>query len=218
MKKPLIGLVDYDMGNLRSVTKAMEFLGARTRWVESPGQLAGLNALVLPGVGAYARAMQNLRKQKLVGALQDWIIAGRLFLGICLGYQLLFTESEESQIPNETVRGLGIVPGKVVRFQRKKNLRVPHMGWNTVRFKKTAEERSGFEKKLFAGIKDNDYFYFVHSYYPENRAAHEVATLTNYHLDFASSIVRANLFASQFHPEKSSAGGMRLLKNFVSII
>lgn len=219
MKKPLVGLLDYEMGNLNSVSKALEKVGASVRWVEMPSQLKGLDALVLPGVGAFSCAVKNLKKRKLFDPIGEWIVQEKPFLGICLGYQLLFEESEEGFSSDEKkIPGFGIFRGKVKRFPKKSGLKVPHMGWNNIRFKTQPLSKSGTGFKIFQGIKENSYFYFVHSYFPVPMQKELICTLTNYGVDFSSSISAKKLFACQFHPEKSGANGLALLRNFLRAI
>ena len=210
MKKGLFGLVDYDMGNLRSVAKALEVVGARVAPVTGPRGFAGLDALVLPGVGAFGAAVRNLRRRRLMGPIRDWILSGKPFLGICLGYQLLFQKGEESR---SAERGLGIFSGKVRKFPARRKLKIPHMGWNQVRFAASRKSAGG----IFSGIPQDSFFYFVHSYYPEPRDGSLAASVTRYGVDFVSSVRKDRLFACQFHPEKSGKDGLRILSNFAGI-
>jgi imidazole glycerol-phosphate synthase subunit HisH len=208
----VIIIVDYGMGNLRSVQKAFERIGRQAVVSDRPDDVAKAERLVLPGVGAFADAMTALRGRGLVEPIRDFCRAGRPFLGICLGLQILFDESEEgASVPAET--GLGLVPGRVVRFARsleQQGLKVPHMGWNVV-------EPVG-DWPLFAGMpKEKVYFYFAHSYYasPKDQAA--AAAMTEYGGRFASAIRVGNIHATQFHPEKSQAVGLAMLENFVTL-
>ncbi len=196
----MIAVVDYGRGNLRSVQKAFEHLGYEAVVTRDPEVILRADKAVLPGVGAFGDCMENLRRFGLVEVVKEFIASGKPFLGICLGLQLLFSESEEFG----PVEGLGVVKGRVVRFPR--GLKIPHMGWNQV------EVVSG--SGLFEGIKSGDYFYFVHSFYvvPEDESV--VATYTDYGVRFASSICVDNIFATQFHPEKSQRLGLRVLDNF----
>ena len=198
-----LAIVDYGMGNLRSVAKAFERLGHAAEVTGDAERITRAPGVVLPGVGAFAACMTNLGAAGLVEPVKQVIRAGRPFLGICLGMQLLFDESEEFG----PVAGLGILPGRVVRFAADPERKVPHMGWNSVRIVRRAPE--------LAGIEDGAYVYFVHSYYPVPREADVVATTTPYGQEFASSVVRDNVFACQFHPEKSQATGLRMLEGFV---
>ena len=200
----LIGIVDYGMGNLRSVEKALQAVGARTRFVTAPSELDGIQGLVLPGVGAFTDCVANLQATGLWEPIQAWIAADKPFFGICLGYQMLFDGSEEGP----GVSGLGVFQGQVVHFP-KTELKVPQMGWNGVHIVKP----SAFTE----GVVEDDHVYFVHSYYPRPADQSLVAMTTEYGLPFASAVGRGNLFATQFHPEKSQRVGLRLLKNFVEL-
>jgi glutamine amidotransferase len=204
----MIAVVDYDMGNLRSVEKALLRVGQEVCVTRDPERIRAADGVVLPGVGAFGACMANLEGFGLVPVLQRVIDRGTPFLGICLGMQILFSESEEFG----PVPGLGILPGRVVRFQgdAMTGLRVPHMGWNVLRRKS--------DTALLAGIEDDAYVYFVHSYYavPDDPAV--AATDTPYGVLFTSSVVRDNVFACQFHPEKSQAVGLRILANFAAIV
>ena len=201
-----LAIVDYGMGNLRSVQKAFERLGHAAEVTRDPDRIAAAPGVVLPGVGAFGACMTNLTSLGLVEPVKQAIGAGRPFLGICLGMQLLFEESEEFG----PVEGLGILPGRVVRFAADPTIKVPHMGWNSIRKVRDAAA-------LF-GIDDGAYVYFVHSYYPVPSDPGVVATTTPYGSEFASSVVRDNVFACQFHPEKSQQIGLRLLDNFVRLV
>jgi len=198
-----IVIVDYGMGNLRSVQKAFEKNGARAVVTSDPRVVERAEKIVLPGVGAFTHAMRELKARKLVAPLRKKILSGTPYLGLCLGLQLLFEKSEEGS----RVAGLGIIPGRVKRFRT--GLKVPHMGWNTVAMKKRCP--------LFKGAGKNDHFYFVHSFYaaPEDRSW--VAGTTDYGQKFCSAVWKGNVFATQFHPEKSQAAGLRLIKNFVKL-
>ncbi len=198
-----LAIVDYGMGNLRSVQKAFERLGHAAEVTRDPERIASAPGVVLPGVGAFGACMTNLTALGLVEPVTHAIGAGRPFLGICLGMQLLFEESEEFG----PVAGLGILPGRVVRFAPDPERKIPHMGWNALRIVRGAP--------ALAGIDDGAYVYFVHSYYPVPADPAVVATTTPYGPEFASSVVRENVFACQFHPEKSQQVGLRLLDNFV---
>jgi glutamine amidotransferase len=198
----MIQIVDYGMGNLRSVQKAFERLSVPAAICTRPANIADCDKLVLPGVGAFRDAIAELRRQEFVEPIKAHLAAGKPFLGICLGLQLLFDVSYE----DGTWEGLGVVRGKVVRFPEQTELKVPHMGWNSV--------NGAPECPLFASIPPASYFYFVHSYYvvPDDKSI--VAGRTEYGETFASVIQRGNLFATQFHPEKSQKFGLQLLKNF----
>ena len=202
-----VTLVDYGMGNLRSVSKALERLGASVLTTSSPEDITKAERLVLPGVGAMADAMVNLEKNNLIGALREYAAGQKPFLGICLGLQALFDASEE----NGRSPGLGILPGEV-RFlaaAKKANLKVPHMGWNQVTF------RPGCP--LFKDIADGAHLYFVHSYYPAPKNEATAAAWTEYGERFCCAVQRNALFAVQFHPEKSQAIGLKILENFLKV-
>lgn len=206
-KKPLIAVVDYGMGNLRSVAKAIELVGAKVVVSSNPKMLLASNGIVFPGVGAFNAALINLKKTGLLSCLLDCINSAKPFLGLCLGFQLLFDRSQEG-----SGKGLSIIPGNVKAFNFKNSkLKVPHMGWNTVKINK----KNKFSKDMFKGIKDNSYFYFVHSYYCVPKAEDVVAAKTSYGINFCSAVAKDNYWASQFHPEKSGANGLKLLSNFV---
>ena len=191
------------MGNLRSVQKAFEKCGARAVVSSRPRDIERAGKIVLPGVGAFTHAMRELKKLKLVGPLRKKILSGTPYLGLCLGLQLLFEKSEEGA----RVAGLGIIPGRVKKFRT--NLKVPHMGWNTVSTRKGCP--------LFKGKGKDDHFYFVHSYFgaPEDKSW--IAGTTEYGRKFCSAVWKGNVFATQFHPEKSQAAGLRLIKNFIKL-
>lgn len=196
----MIAIVDYGMGNLRSVQKAFEYLGIDARIGSDRALLADASHIVLPGVGAFADAAEALRRAGLDEELKRQIASGKPFLGICLGMQLLFDRSFE----DGEHEGLSLVPGEVVRFDVK-DLKVPHIGWNTVRVVK--------ETPLFKGAEDLC-FYFVHSYHAASVAPDCVETVCEYGYEFVSSVNRGNVFGVQFHPEKSGEAGLELLKNF----
>ncbi|MBS1982890.1 MAG: imidazole glycerol phosphate synthase subunit HisH [Bdellovibrionales bacterium] len=201
-----IGVVDYGMGNLHSVAKALATTGASVRVSSDKATLSASDALVLPGVGAFGAAMNNLSKNGLDRFVREWLASGKPFLGICLGLQLLFDSSDESR----GVRGLGVLKGRVRAFRKKdfskKGYRVPHMGWNTVRIRQ--------KEKL--GVKASDSFYFVHTFFPEPKDKRVIWTTTPYGKAFCSAVVTGNITATQFHPEKSGDVGLRLLKNIVT--
>lgn len=201
----MIALLDYDSGNLRSVHKALVKVGADVRIARRPEEMSGAAAVVLPGVGAFDDCMNALRKQELLAAVKAFISTGKPFLGICVGYQALFEKSEEF---NSCAAGLGVFGGKVVRFTERPGLKIPQIGWNPIEIVKP-------ECPLYRGIQSGSYVYFVHSFYPQPVDQAIVATRTEYGDVFASSVWRDNVFATQFHPEKSQDVGLRLLKNFV---
>lgn len=198
----MIAIVDYQMGNLRSVQKGFERVGHSAVVTSDPAELAAAEKVVLPGVGAFSDAIAELRRRRLIDPILEAIDSGKPFLGICLGLQLLFEVSHE----DGQHEGLGVIPGEVVRFDVPQGVKVPHMGWNAVQIRRPAP--------ILAGIADGSYFYFVHSFYVAPRDSSVVATETDYENPFCSMIWRDNLFATQFHPEKSQQDGLRLLKNF----
>lgn len=199
-----VGVVDYGSGNLRSVGKALEAAGARTGLISKPAELEGVDAVVVPGVGAFGDCASNLRATGLWEPLREWIKAGRPYLGICLGYQLLFESSEESP----GVAGLGVIPGRVVRFSGG-GLKVPHMGWNTL---------TGLRGPLYHGLPEETSVYFVHSFYPVPEETALASATCEYGVRFAASVSRGALHATQFHPEKSQAAGLAILRNFLSTL
>lgn len=197
----MIAIIDYGMGNLRSVAKAFEHLGYPARITREPSLIADASHVVLPGVGAFPDCMRNLQQLGLTDAVQRALASGKPFLGICLGLQVLFTESEEFGLH----RGLGWIKGRVVQFSDT-GLKVPHMGWNTIEIKKAAPPLKDFP--------DQAMVYFVHSFYAVPEDPGLISTITEYGVPFASSIAKDNVFACQFHPEKSQAVGLTLLRNF----
>jgi glutamine amidotransferase len=203
----VIGLIDYGAGNLRSVHKALVHVGARVRLVDRPEGWGELRALVLPGVGAFDDCLNALRRQELLEACRDFIRSGRPFLGICVGYQALFERSEEF---NSRAAGLGLFRGPVVRFPDRPGLKVPQIGWNQLEIVRP-------DCPLLRGVPDGSHVYFVHSYYPQPADETLVATHTEYGVTFASAIWRDNVFATQFHPEKSQEVGLQMLRNFVAL-
>ena len=202
----MIALVDYGMGNLRSVEKALEKVGFNVLRTSNPEDLDKADAVVVPGVGAFGDAIHNLERFGLKNKIIEVINQGKPYLGICLGLQILFEYGYEFG----QHEGLGILKGSVVRFDEKLPIKIPHMGWNQIHKKK--------DSKMFEGIKDGEFFYFVHSYYanPEDKTV--VATTTDYAIDFCSSVEVDNLWAVQFHPEKSQTAGLKLLENFKKFV
>lgn len=203
----MIALLDYGSGNLRSVQKALLKVGADVRVAKQPGEIAGARAVVLPGVGAFDDCIHAMRQQQLLEACHEFIQSGRPFLGICVGYQALFERSEEF---NSCAAGLGIFQGSVVRFSQENGLKVPQIGWNQLQIAQP-------DCPLFRGVTDGSYVYFVHSFFPKPTDPALVATRTTYGETFASAIWRKNVFATQFHPEKSQKVGLQLLRNFVEL-
>ena len=219
----MIAVVDYGMGNLASVAKAVRFLGHEARVTSDPKQLARAGAVILPGVGAFGEAMRELRRRKLVKPVLDSVAAGKPFLGLCLGLQLLFESSEESP----GVRGLGLMPGEVRRFPRRKGLKVPHMGWNSLelssppsvgaegKLQRGSDSRFR-ENDLLRGIPDGSFVYFVHSYFAAPEEKGLVAARTRYGGSFPSVLWDGGrVWATQFHPEKSQKWGLKILANFL---
>jgi glutamine amidotransferase len=203
----MIAIIDYGMGNLRSVQKGFEMLGFAAVVTADPKVVLEAEKVVLPGVGAFPDCMRNLEQGGFVEPILRVIRDGRPFLGICLGLQLLFTESEEFGLH----RGLDVIPGRVVRFpegmtENGEGLKVPHMGWNQLAFRRTSP--------VFAGLSDGDNFYFVHSYYVQPKDESVVATTTTYGIEFCSAVWKDNIVATQFHPEKSQEKGLAILRNF----
>ena len=201
----MIAIIDYQMGNLRSVQKGFEKVGYQATITCDPAVLARADKVVLPGVGAFGDAMAELKRRDLVEPIRQAVDSGKPFLGVCLGLQLLFDVGYE----NGRHEGLGIVPGEVVRFELPSEYKVPHMGWNQLAILR--------ESPLLAGLESGVYCYFVHSYYvvPQDRAV--IAAETSYSAPFCAAIWRDNLFATQFHPEKSQRDGLRMLKNFAEL-
>jgi glutamine amidotransferase len=198
----MIAIIDYGMGNLRSVHKAFEAVGHESVVTREARIIADANHVVLPGVGAFGDCMANLEQYELIDPICAAIKSGKPFLGICLGLQLLFTESEEFG----TNKGLGIIPGRVRKFVLDTTLKVPHMGWNEVEIVRPAPP--------FEGIRTGSHCYFVHSYYVEPADAGVTAALTDYGHRFTSAVWKDNIVACQFHPEKSQGIGLQLIKNF----
>ncbi|MBE9485816.1 MAG: imidazole glycerol phosphate synthase subunit HisH [Chloroflexi bacterium] len=204
----MINIIDYEMGNLRSVEKAFEKLGFAVRVSADPNDIVTADKVVLPGVGAFRDCIHNLREGGFVGPLLTHVAAGKPLLGICVGMQMLFDESEEFG----RHQGLGLIPGKVVHFpsgmvEGGERLKVPHMGWNNINIKKRSP--------LFTGIEDGSFVYFVHSYYCAAKNQVDVAASCRYgDVEFCASVWRDNIMATQFHPEKSQTIGLNIFKNF----
>lgn len=201
----MISILDYDAGNIKSVEKALIYLGQEAVITRDKDQILASDKIILPGVGAFGDAMERLRSYKLDNVIYDAVEKKIPFLGICLGLQLLFESSDETP----SVSGLGILPGKILRIPEKKGLKIPHMGWNSIHINKDAA--------LFRGIPDQSYVYFVHSYYLKAQRESDVAASTFYSTQIHASVEHDKVFACQFHPEKSSAVGLKILKNFVEL-
>ncbi len=200
---PKIVIIDYGMGNLRNVQKGFEKVGVEAKLTRNKTEIGRASAIVLPGVGAFKDCMENLERYGLIDPLLRSIEKGKPYLGICLGLQILFSESEEFG----ACKGLDLIKGRVVKFRPDPEHKVPHMGWNTIERVK--------EVPMLEGVESGDFFYFVHSYYVIPEEAKWTSTVTPYGKPFTSSIWKENLFATQFHPEKSQKKGLRILENFV---
>ncbi len=202
----MIAVIDYGMGNLRSVSKALEFVGADVKVTDKPGEIKDASGIVLPGVGAFKDAVRNLNERGLWNPVIDDVLKGKPFLGICLGLHLLFEKGFEF---GET-EGLGLIKGNVVKFQLPFKYKIPHMGWNQINIRKNIE--------FVADVRDGEFFYFVHSYYVQPKDEDVVLTTTDYGTEFVSSVAKDNIVATQFHPEKSQKAGLKLLENFVKMV
>ncbi len=201
----MIAVIDYDAGNIKSVEKAVEFLGAEVVVTRDPETLLSADKVILPGVGAFGDAMNRLSEYGLIDVIKKIVNKGTPFLGICLGLQLLFDSSEEAP----GVKGLGILPGKIVRFSDEHGLKIPQIGWNALTLKG--------ECPIFKDINDGDFVYFVHSYYLKADEISDVAATTEYGDLVHAAVHRDNIYACQFHPEKSSSVGLTILKNFIEL-
>lgn len=206
----MVAVIDYGAGNIRSVQNAMKVLGEEPVLTSDPSVIAAADRVILPGVGAFGDAMERIRKAGLDEVIRDVCRSGKPFLGICLGLQLLFDESEESP----GVKGLGILPGKVLRFPSDAGLKIPEIGWNDLTYPQPVTETHG---RLFQGVPEHSYVYFVHSYYLQAEDRSIVTAQSDYGVTFDASVEAGNVFACQFHPEKSERIGMQILKNFLSI-
>ncbi len=201
----MIVIIDYDAGNMKSVEKAFQYLGEDVVITRDRQTILSAPRLVLPGVGAFGDAMAKLRQYDLEETIKEYIKKGNPFLGICLGLQLLFEDSEETPGTD----GLGILNGRILRFSDQMGLKIPHMGWNSLDFPK--------QSRLFEGIHENPYVYFVHSYYLQASDPADVAATSSYGITFHAAVEHENVFACQFHPEKSSETGLHMLKNFADM-
>lgn len=198
----MIAIIDYDAGNLKSVEKALQYLDEECIVTRDKEELLKADKIILPGVGAFGDAMEKLHKFGLVDVIHKLVKENKPFLGICLGLQLMFESSEEGP----GVKGLGLLPGKIVKFLEKEGFKIPHMGWNSIDVKEGS--------RLFKGVSNNSYVYFVHSYYLQAENENDVAATTEYITHVHASVEHDNIFACQFHPEKSGDVGLRILKNF----
>ena len=201
----MIGIIDYDAGNIRSVEKALSYLGEITVVSRDPDILKSVDKVILPGVGSFGQAMENLHRYELVPVIRDMIEDGKPFLGICLGLQLLFESSEESP----GAEGLGILKGKILKIPSSPGLKIPHMGWNSLQLQNNG--------RLFRNIPQDTYVYFVHSYYLQAQEPEIVKAVTGYGTEIHASVEKDNVFACQFHPEKSGKYGLEILKNFAEL-
>jgi glutamine amidotransferase len=201
----MIAMIDYDAGNLKSVYKALQYLGEDAVITRDPKVIAQADKVILPGVGSFGDAMRKLREYDLVSVIKDTAASGKPFLGICLGQQLLFECSEESP----GVEGLGILKGKILRIPETTDLKVPHIGWNSLNFNHPG--------RLFEGLPQETYVYFVHSYYLKAEDETIVTASAQYGVNIHASVEKGNVFACQFHPEKSSEAGLQILKNFAKL-
>lgn len=201
----MIAIIDYDAGNIRSVEKALLLLGQDVKITSDAGEILEADKVILPGVGAFGDAMENLNTRGLTDVIRQTVEKGTPFLGICLGLQLLFEQSDEAP----GVKGLGILQGEILRIPTQDNLKIPHMGWNSLHL-----ENNG---RLFKGIKEQAYVYFVHSYYLKAKEEEIVKASTQYGVHIHASVEKGNVFACQFHPEKSSDVGLQILRNFVEL-
>lgn len=201
----MVAIIDYDAGNIKSVEKAVIALGGDVRVTRNREEILRADHVILPGVGAFGDAMEKLHRYGLVDVIMETVQTHIPFLGICLGLQLLFESSEES----EGVKGLGILPGRIVRLPEETGLKIPHIGWNSLRYPNKG--------RLFEGISEESYVYFVHSYYLKAEEPGIVTATTEYAAHIHASVEKGNVFACQFHPEKSSEVGMRILRNFMQV-
>ncbi|QDT33543.1 imidazole glycerol phosphate synthase subunit HisH [Thalassoglobus polymorphus] len=203
----MIGIIDYGMGNLRSVQKALERLDVQSEILSSPNELKDVDGVILPGVGAFRDAIGELQRHDFVNAIRETVASEKPLLGICLGQQLLFETSYE----DGTYEGLGILEGDVVRFQPEPTIKIPHMGWNSLKIQQ--------QTPLFSGLASGDYVYFVHGYFVQPKDSSVIAaTTTHGSQEFVSAIASGNVYATQFHPEKSQRIGLQLLKNFANLV
>lgn len=208
--REMITVIDYGMGNLSSVINAIKRYTAEVRISAAPRDIFRTDKLVLPGVGAFKNAYDEIERRKLFTPILDFIDSGKPFMGICLGLQLLFTKSYEGG----EHRGFGIIEGKVVEFPRDKGLKIPHMGWNSITYNLQLKT---YNCPLLQGIPDGAHMYFVHSFYVKPKDETVIAATTDYGVNFCSFLWRKNIYAMQFHPEKSQKNGLKMIENFVSL-
>ncbi len=201
----MIAIIDYDAGNLKSVEKALKFIGEEALITRDKEEILNADKVILPGVGSFGDAMEKLKKYDLIDTIHQVVDDKKPFLGICLGLQLLFEKSDES----DGVAGLGILEGEILRIPDEPGLKIPHIGWNSLRFMN--------DGRLFKGIEDDEYVYFVHSYYLRAKDPSIVKAVTEYSTIIDASVEKDNVFACQFHPEKSGDVGLKILRNFAEI-
>ncbi|MCH5316668.1 MAG: imidazole glycerol phosphate synthase subunit HisH [Eubacterium sp.] len=201
----MVAIIDYGAGNLMSVKKALDFIGADSEITMDKKKIESASHIVLPGVGSFGDAMESMKSRDLVDTVKSAALSGKPFLGICLGLQLLFSASNES----EGVKGLSLLNGKISSIPKNMGLKVPHMGWNSVSIKQSGG--------IFKDIPDESYFYFVHSYYLNGAEEDDIAATAQYGVEIQCAVQRGNLCAVQFHPEKSGAVGLKLLENFLAM-
>jgi len=210
----MIAIIDYGMGNIHSVNKALQLFGAKTIVTNKAKDIEAAEKAVLPGVGAFDDAVMELKKQDLIKAIKEFVKTKKPFLGICLGMQLLFEKSEEAA----KSKGLGFFKGGVKRFQDSKSLKVPHMGWNQLeKVTRSQSHEVTNECLLLKDVPDDSFVYFCHSYYPEPKDKSVIAATTDYGKEFASVVWKDNLYGVQFHPEKSQKTGLKIIENFVNL-
>ena len=201
----MVAIIDYDAGNIKSVEKAIEFLGKEVVITRNPEDILSATHVILPGVGAFGDAMEKLHKYGLISVIHEVVKRNIPFIGICLGLQLLFDKSEETP----GVEGLGILKGEIKRIPDQNDLKIPHIGWNSLKYPNKG--------RLYEGIPEESYVYFVHSYYLDAKDKDSVVAITEYGTEIHASVEKGNVFACQFHPEKSSSVGLKILENFLKI-